>query len=106
MRKFWFTALMLLGLLGATVYAGGESSSATAPDIIRSVGIAIVSVWEFEGAVGKIVTQAGETVPNVVGFLTCLVLPLAWLGTWTLTNLPRILGLMALRDNVRSFFHD
>ncbi len=106
MRKSWFVGLMLLGLFGATVYAGGESSSAAAPDMLKSISIAIVSVWEFEGAVGKIVTQVGEVAPNILGFLTCLILPLAWLGTWTLTNLPRILGLMALRDNVRSFFHD
>jgi hypothetical protein len=106
MRKFWFSALMLLGLFGATVYAGGEGSGTTAPDLIISIGVAISSVWEFEGAVGKIVTQIGQAAPNILGCLTCLVLPLAWLGAWTLTNLPRILGLMTLRDNVRSFFRD
>lgn len=106
MRKLWFIGLTLLGLFGATVYAGGESSSATIPDVIGNIGIAIASVWEFEGAVGSIVTQLGQTAPNILGLLTCLVLPLAWLGTWTLTNLPRILGLMTLRDNVRSFFRN
>lgn len=106
MRKFGLIVLMLLGLFGATVYAGGEGSGATTPNLLTSIGIAIVSVWEFEGAVGKIVTQIGQAAPNILGFLTCLVLPLAWLGAWTLTNLPRILGLMTLRDNVRSFFRD
>ena len=104
MRKFWFSALMFIGLFGATVYADGES--VTTPDIIKSIGIAIVSVWEFEGAVGKIVTQVGQVAPNILGFLTCLTLPLALLGTWTLINVPGILGWMTMRDNVRSFFHD
>lgn len=106
MRKFWFVGLILIGLAGTTIYAGGEGSSTTTPNLITSIRIAIASVWEFEGAVGKIVAQIGQAAPNILGFLTCLVLPLAWLGTWTLTNLPRILGLMTLRDNVRSFFRD
>ncbi len=106
MRKFLFIVLLLLGLAGATVYASGEDPNPTTPDVMRNIGTAIVSVWEFEGAVGNIVTQLGQAAPNILGLLTCLVLPLAWLGAWTLTNLPRILGLMTLRDNLRSFFRD
>lgn len=104
MHKFGFIGLTLIGL-GATAYAGGTSGEPTS-SVIASIHVAVVSIWEFEGAIGNIVTQIGQAAPNLLGCLTCLVLPLAWLGAWTLTNLPRILGLMTLRDNVRSLFKD
>lgn len=111
----WLIALVLIGLLGVTACAGSAYASpkpatvATTnpePDLGRSVQAAIRSAWDFGGAVGETVTQFGKTAPSCLGFLTCLVLPLAWLGAWTLSNLPRILGLMTMRDNLRSFFRD
>lgn len=111
----WLTGLTLIALCGSTACAGSAYASdqpnqtrATNPgrDFVSSVQTAIQSTWDFGGAVGEIVTQFGRTAPNCLGFLTCLFLPLAWLGAWTLSNLPRILGLMTLRDNLRSFFRD
>jgi len=111
----WLISFALLGLLVMTACAGPAyagpnpdqvSTKSTDPDWGRSVQLAIRSTWDFGGAVGEIVAQFGRAAHHCLGFLTCLVLPLAWLGAWTLTNLPRILGLMTMRDNLRSFFRD
>jgi hypothetical protein len=107
--RTWAFVLALIAIFACAGLAyAGSTGGPTYPvrDVGRSIQIAIVGAWSFLGAVGDTVTQVGETAPQVLGVLTCLLLPLAWLGAWTMSNLGRILGLMALRDNVRSFFHE
>jgi hypothetical protein len=114
-NKNWLIGLTLIALCGSTACAGSayasnqpNQMSTTNPErgFVKSVQTAVQSTWDFGGAVGESITQFGQTAPNCLGFLTCLVLPLAWLGAWTLSNLPRILGLMTFRNNLRSFFRD
>ncbi|MCX7839937.1 MAG: hypothetical protein N2559_10865 [Anaerolineae bacterium] len=107
MRKFMFVGFVLIWLLGTTVYGDGiRVPPEASPNLLASLHITVIHAWELAGDIGRIVTQLGQAAPNVLGCLTCLVLPMAWLGAWALSRLPRILGLMTLRDNVRSFFKD
>jgi len=106
----WIISLSLIVLFAYTGFAyassGPGADTPTARDLGRSLQTAIIGAWELVGAVGDIVVQIGEASPQCLGSLICLVLPLACLGAWTLSNLGRILGMMALRDNVRSFLRD
>lgn len=114
--KHWLIGLTLVALLALTACADSvrHAGSPTVPvtrespprDWGRDTETIVRAALEFCDAVGDMVIQIGAASRCVLGFLTCLILPLACLGAWALSNLGRILGMMALQDNVRSLFHD
>jgi hypothetical protein len=105
-----FSILVLLTLTSCAqpAQAGGPTpvSNTNPPrDWGRDLDTALRATTDFFDAVGDLVVQVGQVSRCALGFLTCLLLPLAWLGAWTLSNLSRILGLMSLQDNARAFFN-
>lgn len=111
----WLLGVALIVLLWSTACANPvradsptELVNETKPgsDLGSSLQIAIHSTWDLVGAVGNMVTQIGTVSPQCLGTLTCLILLLAGVGAWTLGNWQRILGMITLRDGVRSFLRD
>lgn len=57
--------------------------------------------------IGSMTQELMQVIPvQCLGGLTCLIVPLALVGLWSLHNAGSILGLFQTRQNARSFFRD
>jgi len=82
-----------------SVATGGSSFSSR--DALRT------AVEAGRAGVGEITLTVAERLPTAcLGSLTCLALPLALVGIWTLRNLNRILGILQFRESTRSLLGD
>ncbi|MBM3272526.1 hypothetical protein FJY94_04590 [Candidatus Kaiserbacteria bacterium] len=88
-----------------SVATGGSSFSSR--DALRTAVEAGRAGVAFLEAVGEITLTVAERLPTAcLGSLTCLALPLALVGIWTLRNLNRILGILQFRESTRSLLGD
>ena len=113
-NKFWLVLISLLIILVLEFITNSGSAKADSPfdstrkvpDLVRSAATIVKNMWAFFGAVGEMAQQVGAVSPHILCLVICLAMPLLFIRVWALMNLGRILGMMALRDNVRSFLRD